>query len=417
MDFYGYAGEIITEDEGEYRQGIEFSLVPREILDGMLQVQGGRDMPPESKLRTLGNEPVYYFHGYMSEVVLSEIESGGWYGIGLFDENVPNSFEGILFDQIEKEEWPPQTEKKFAKLYGLSDFEVENLTNLYIASTVNDSFGETPYCADANEPIGMVTIYDVGQALCVGIKQQNEHGTADPIVFFDFGIPHTAGHAKPQEAVELGTIVSYVDTLASLGCQIKIILSHWHLDHVLIFNYIAQASFQKIRVYAPDRLEPSTVPIYNYVKSLVPAHEFLITNRAFAGVTLYTNENIILNKTDGYHGAGRVRPHIHHYCYGMEVSLISGTNILLTGDGTYGLYLPLTKEKQYTVLQASHHGGNFAVNFTAAAVDIPQPKDEAIVVYSYGPNTYGHPDQRYVDMHTQRGWITMFDTSGNVDIT
>lgn len=403
MSYFGYAGEHITEDGGEYRNGIEFSLVQTKILE-----PGALEEPP-----------VFTFHAYMSEVILADIFSGDWYMVELYDQYIPDSFEGGLYLPSKEDEASLQSTPAYAKLSPLPDSVADMLIKFYTAPASKYTFEEERASANANEPIGMVTFYDVGQALCVGVKTRNQDGTdADPLVFFDFGIPHRAGHPLPEQAGDFAGIVRVVDNLTSLGFHIKIILSHWHLDHTLIFLSINQQSFRNIRIYAPDRLVPSVMSIYNYVRQHVLPSEFLISNREFADSALYTNKNIILSKTNGARGLPMRRQHIHHYCYCMEVKLVSGENILLTGDGTYALYLPLTKNKQYSGLQASHHGGDFAVNLTPQQADIPNPRGGAYIIYSYGPNSYGHPDPDFVSMHTSAGWTQSFNTfGGRIDFT
>ena len=130
-------------------------------------------------------------------------------------------------------------------------------------------------------------------------------------------------------------------------------------------------------------------------------------------------KNIFVGKIDAF-PPGRIgeeakdsdHPH-HHGLYAM-VRFSNGERCLLAGDCTYsGISERHRKGRDLFYLQASHHGGNYALKPAKPNdLDIPEPGNrEGQVVYSANGVTYGHPKAEVVKTHQKRGWNKSFVTA------
>lgn len=399
MLYYGYVERFVQESTSPYRSGVEFTLIPCDFLDPILAES--ENLSPDLRLSYLGDAPLACCHCFFEyPATLEKLPVGWWFKITLSEKKSCNYFDSIFFNSNSNTAF-----SCFVEIVALPEALVERLTNAFIIPATK-SIDEPEFYLPPNIAISYLDIYNVGQALCVGLIPDPWTEYDPPFIYFDLGVPAIAGKLNPHMAPEYNIILNHLYTMASQDEKISVILSHWHLDHIGILAFLSDEVLHKLRIYAPDRLPPSALEIYNKLKT--SAGELFITCQEFAQATLYSNKNVLLYKTKAprsFSASKMNNP--HHYCYGMEVLLPSGTKVLLTGDGTYALRSEYIRNTSYDVLQVSHHGGNFAMGLTARSEDVPHPLSpvKSCAVYSYGLNNiHRHPNERFMHLHEEAGW-------------
>lgn len=304
----------------------------------------------------------------------------------------------------------------------------EILEELYmIEPTTDNGEGQSQNWISPNTEFGKVEIFDVGQALCVGIYEL--FGYADKkknrlAAFFDFGIPYTGRHARPAAARDYQTICNEIAAVVNRNGKetrehIHIVLSHWHLDHCILALQLKTELAHTIWHVPCEGIGPSAQRIYSHII------RWGGKINAVAGLAidlwLEGNANLRFGKID--YGSKRdpnpsivkASRHLHHHGMYLIVQLKSGNRVFLSGDCTYaGINDGVKAESEY--LQASHHGGNYALRPAVRDQnDIPIPSGQAgEVIYSSGPYpVHHHPDPASIQDHAAAGWPSYYITCGN----
>lgn len=272
-------------------------------------------------------------------------------------------------------------------------------------------------------------IYDVGQALCVGIFEAfsydgGQHVQERLAAFFDFGIPYTAGRPRPGAARDYQTICAEIAAFVnSYGRgretrdRIHIVLSHWHLDHCILAKCLTANELSHTVWHVPcEGLGPSARGIRSHIVANGGRVEALADH--FDALHLEGNENLRYGKID--YGFKRNQPpavirasrHPHHHGMYMIVELESGNKLFLSGDCTYAGISGRLKAEGFHYLQASHHGGNYALSPASRNFgDIPRPAGGGGLICSCGPySEQHHPNQAVLADHGNAGWTAVHVT-------
>jgi len=251
-----------------------------------------------------------------------------------------------------------------------------------------------------------VRIYYVGAALCIGIIDDS----GNVVAYFDFGCI-SGNTSKNQIVLDMAPVADANQTniISDItnNPNKKIILSHWHKDHInLAFRYkptnLQYPFWGKVEWHVPDTRCPSASWLN---RTVIPPQSFFVYNSAMKPS---------FNK--GLVEIGKIRPnrpHPHPHHNGMFAVIKLKDNgekwALLSGDCTYEFLFNSVCQKKFRYLQASHHGGNFAylpAQRTNLSKYIPCP--DAVynrIAYSADSVTHGHPDSTYTLPHEQCGWI------------
>lgn len=270
-----------------------------------------------------------------------------------------------------------------------------------------------------------VQVYNAGQALCVGIFGLfgSEKKTQERLaVFFDFGIPYVGNRPRPNAAPDYQKICNEIASFVNgsggnreTRAHLHIVLSHWHLDHCILAECMSRELAHTIWHVPYEGLGPSAQRIRSHIVSN--------GGRVYPSVgpfdALHINENLVYGKIDyGFKRDPNPRVvrnsrHLHHHGMYLVVNLESGKKVLLSGDCTYAGINGSIRAHGFHCLQASHHGGNYALAPAVRnAADIPVPAAGALdVVYSCGPySEQHHPSIASVQEHAQAGWTSYHAT-------
>ena len=196
------------------------------------------------------------------------------------------------------------------------------------------------------------------------------------------------------------------------------ILSHWHSDHISLITQIKENKYGKAFLEKSYWIVPQTASPYG-CRLCSMMKNCYVMNHSYPNGERIEMKNIFVGKIDafppgliGEEAKDSDHPH-HHGLYAM-VRFSNGERCLLAGDCTYsGISERHRKGRDLFYLQASHHGGNYALKPAKPNdLDIPEPGNrEGQVVYSANGVTYGHPKAEVVKTHQKRGWNKSFVTA------
>lgn len=272
-------------------------------------------------------------------------------------------------------------------------------------------------------------IYDVGQALCVGIFEAFSYDGGRHIqerlaAFFDFGLPYTAGRPRRGAAGDYQTICAEIAAFVNgygrgreTRDRIHIVLSHWHLDHCILAQCLTAELAHTVWHVPCEGLGPSALRIRSHIVANGGKVEAMAG--PFDALALSGNANLRYGKIDfGYKrhpnpAVVRASKHPHHHGMYMIVQLKSGSKLFLSGDCTYAGINHVLKAEGFTCLQASHHGGNYGLPPAVRNYgDIPHPAGGGrSVVCSCGPYAeQHHPNQAVLNEHGMAGWAALHVT-------
>lgn len=219
-----------------------------------------------------------------------------------------------------------------------------------------------------------VVALDVGQAACVAFME------GDTCVgYFDVGAPLFFNAA------------SFPKTFShNFGTGQFVFLSHWDYDHfALAYKY---PLLQTMQWYAPDQpVGPNTARLQRR----------LGTRLKFVTGNSTTSHSTIASAT----GTNPKDRNSTGYVLRIEKG---ARKTLLTGDADY-TFIPNNLRVSNSSVMIPHHGG------AGSKPPAPSNNVNCVAVASYGtPNTYRHPNEPHLRVHTKAGWkVQRTATSGN----
>lgn len=421
VDYQNWNGELTGDEEVLGDTKVQIELVPANCV---------------------GEESSQWLYLQLDAAELENMAVSNWYGITFY--YMASEEQLMLHAQVQgwRFAYLPEAEQYEVCSYRiLRDGEQERLQDAYrINSTLN--VGEETECRSVSR-IGPDTgfvkavIYDVGQALCVGIFEAFSYDKGQPVqerlaAFFDFGLPYTAGRPRVRAARDYWIIRTEIMNFVNgygLGSEtrdhIHIVLSHWHLDHCILAQLLTTELAHTVWHVPCDGLGPSALRIRNHIEANGGKVEAVVG--PFDALSLMGNGNLRYGKIDfGFKrhpvpAVVRASRHPHHHGMYMIVELISGSKLFLGGDCTYAGINARLKAKGFTHLQASHHGGNYALAPAARNwKDIPCPAGNGgVLICSCGPYAQQHhPNQAVLTDHSNAGWARLHvtDNSGGYTV-
>lgn len=457
MTFIAGVHDYTVEQSHPYRQGITFEVVsfadlkpflfqehplsPDDIPDGafrrvytsFLQNGIGSDAFRQIKFQYFGELQISYVEVYFDDLEYELFPMNSWYCIILDGSDpdpsiIPFLDADALFDYAKSYDcvfMVPQNPDDFSgysmectlhscSVYLLTSDMQEALFQLSSLTEINAARDGIHGRISNITVFTRACVYDVGQALCVGLYSSTQNGQFSLCGFFDFGIPHTGRNPHPEYAAEYPRLCRQIAATTSQGGIIDIILSHWHPDHFALAMPLASC-LGFTYWYVPNARVPAFMPqtMLNHIASNGGTLIFAPDPPAIS-VPYNGNPNLRVTKMD-YRVSGRKQDHIHHHSLYAQLMLGSGTTVFLAGDCTYAGIDPNARTAGYDFLQASHHGG---IYYKPPAVedpdDIPWPKKpgESTVIYSCNRNhnRLGHPLPGIVEDHITAGWFNAYDT-------
>lgn len=271
-------------------------------------------------------------------------------------------------------------------------------------------------------------IYDVGQALCVGIFEAFSYDGGQHIqerlaAFFDFGLPYIAGRPRTKAARDYQSICAEIAAFVNgygrgreTRDRIHIVLSHWHLDHCILAKCLTAELAHTVWHVPCEGLGPSALRIRSHIVANGGRVETVAGS--FTGLPLLGNANLRYGKIEfGFRypsnpAVVRASKHPHHHGMYMIVQLKSGSRLFLSGDCTYAGINARLKGEGFHYLQASHHGGDYGLSPAVKNYgDIPHPEPGGVLICSCGPfSEQHHPNQAVLNDHGSAGWTTQHIT-------
>lgn len=439
---YALASSPIEEEGGLRRKGFFFEVVPAQVVRPFLQqddallnegidtrlktaLQAWLERKPEdgrfhqAKLPLLGApENIGVLRVWFDDDALAdEIEVQSWYFAAAGQE-----YDCAL--ELPRDTLAADTH---CTLQPLEEAVREVLDELYLVKDFGDTVrsGVHPLSqVGANTQFYSAELFYVGAALCVGLREalwdnQNQVWTRGNFeAFFDLGC--ASGQLSNNLAVVRASVrairnVAYIQQILQNYPNQIIVFSHLHDDHISICHYLdanqyAQL-FQQAVWYAPEGVSViflglqekivSAGGTLNILNNLNPAQP--------QTVLLHGNPNFHMGKIDAFSGQTSAERNPHHHGIYVRLNLVSGNTVLLVGDCTYA-GIPANEKQGITYLQASHHGGNYAlapVPRVGRAQAIPQPvaaPPNNQLICSANGYTYHHPSPVYLGEHYRQGW-------------
>lgn len=462
LTFIAGVQNYTREEEYPYRPGIKFEVVALEELMPFLFpeqpispritasrsfgkvyeafLKNGIDSEAfrQIKFQHLGELDVHYAEVYFDDQDYQECPMNSWYLL-TFDESGPAPFLDVIDTDVSFDfQTPrhclymiPQNQDNFSNYYLephpapcflclLNASMQEKLFYLSSLTEINPT-KDRPQAIRNTTVFSRACVFDVGQALCVGLYTTLPSGQFSLCGFFDLGLPHVAGTARANYAPEYQRICRHFLNATYHGDILNIILSHWHYDHFLL-AYALETSLGSTWWYVPNTPVPAFSPqrVLNHIQdhngTLVFAPDPPQVSVPYCG-----NPNLLITKMD-YVPPGNRPDHIHHHSLYAQLLLQPdparpNLSVFLAGDCTYAGIDANARAAGYDYLQASHHGGIYYEPPAQADInDIPQPNGPAsTVIYSCNQNHnhLGHPLPGTVADHTARGWGTVHDTEVN----
>lgn len=453
--FHGY----VTEASFPYRPGIKFELVSLSDLEPFLFsddygyhnihkepikhvyetfLKNGIDSEAflQAKCHYLGNLHIDYLEVYFDDPEYVLFPMNSWYYVTLtgevdasilpfiapevpFNHDLPRDC--IYMTQQNLDDFTRyylDVNKASCLITLLNDDMQQRLFALSSLTEINAQNLSNENAILQNTAFSRACVFDMGQALCVGLYSSlppSQSGQPQFALngFFDFGLPHISGRPHPNYARDYNRVFrQFVHTCIQPRRMVDIILSHWHYDHYLLAvplqNYLGST-----RWFAPNSRISAFMP--QTALNLIEDHNGTLTYALpiQVSVPFHGNPNLLVSKMD-YVPEGNHPDHIHHHSLYAQLHLSSGTDVFLAGDCTYAginnnARTGFTPNSGYHYLQASHHGGDYSLPpATADSNDIPLPvaAGNPQVIYSCNRahNHLGHPLQNSVNDHDTRGW-------------
>lgn len=282
---------------------------------------------------------------------------------------------------------------------GLSDIVLHNQED------IDNHISSFSGCPESNQKkpfVGSLKIYNVGQANCAYIRNDNNLYT----MMIDIGADKRFIRRK---------IIHESDALAENGKMIErnyryignthpkvIILTHWDMDHLLGVCLLDKESFQATWI-APDVAENNRMALFlkRLILYLYQSHSLLMIGKEFNGEKVWSNDFISIYK--GITGIrGRSSKSKKNNDQGMIVTIKN--EIIFPGDCAYLAWpreLDISRHT-YQYLIVPHHGGEVG--------DIPDNlmkeddlKRNKCAIFSYGYlNQYNHPYPSHANKIVQK---------------
>lgn len=454
VDYEYWDGTLSEEQQKAY---VQFELVDKELIEPFINPEISLSVEcrtPETmqvfdvfrkegvhgenfmrmKSGFLGGHGSGWIFMALDETELENINISNWYELKIYRIGLEENMVYYMDDF----DWRygyriPVPEPEFACFYKVADESVQDaLQELYEIASSPDSAGSGQFQNGirANTEFGKIEIFNVGQALCVGIyelfgyteKKQNRLAA-----FFDFGIPYTAGRPRPNMAPDYQAICNEIADFANgygrgkeTRDHIHIILSHWHLDHCILALTMTTELAHTIWHVPCEGLGPAAQKICSHIVQYGGKINAVVGPAT--ALCLEGNQNLQFGKIDfgsKRHPNPRIvsaSRHPHHHGMYLIAELKDGRRVFLSGDCTYAGIDSELKKIGFQYLQASHHGGNYALRPAVRnAGDIPKPGGQAVgVIYSSGPySKHHHPDQASINEHQAAGWPAYHITYNN----
>ena len=308
--------------------------------------------------------------------------------------------------------YEPPIEGKFCQTTHLPEDYLTALNHLFsVPDVISEEAAENHAFGGINHAtvIGAVRAYYVGAALCVGLIDAG--GVLQG--FFDLGCHKSGDAGSPQR---LAADANYTEITGHLkgAHPLTIIISHWHRDHINIISALDPAEIARHTWICPQSNAPSAARF----SRLPGVARIIMPNVAMQNnMPLQVGANFIIYKIDFY-PHNNFHPHPHHHGIYAMLSTQLGNKILLSGDCTYAGILPgifdapAPTAGSSLILQASHHGGNYALHETTVA-----PRRASIrnhtggvliasrsVFFSANGHTHGHPSPEVMTDHDIANW-------------
>ncbi len=386
----------------------------------------------QMKSELLGKADTMWIYVAMDEAELEEIAISNWYELKLY-RMVSEEQTAYFTEVLElRYGYAPVQERGAVCSYKFLDESVQDiLQELYeIAPSPDTRGGQSQNQVSSNTEFGKVQIFNAGQALCVGIYELFGYTKTKQnrlAAFFDFGIPYTAGRPMPNAAPDYQMICNEIAAFVNgygrgkeTRDHIHIILSHWHLDHCILALTLTTELAHTIWYVPCEGLGPSAQTLRSHIVKYGGRVNPIVGPAA--DLWLEGNQDLRFgkidygSKRDPNPGIVRASKHPHHHGMYLIVKLKSGNRVFLSGDCTYAGINSVIKGEGFEYLQASHHGGNYALRPAVRYVnDIPKPARSAVgVIYSSGPySKHHHPDTASINEHNAAGWPAYHITHNN----
>lgn len=457
--YVAYASRVVEDEGGILGSGVEFEMMASERVSAFLTrdrnalessqneeyrwllrhyLEHGTESTEFylKKLAYFGDaQEIYYLTVWFDDSEIKQIKLTSWYNITITgSEGYDCYVESFVY---------VDGNRTITKCYVEESPQKENLTleTLFRLRSIDED--NHPSADEQLKQINNktlfygVNIYYVGAALCVGFYSAVDnvlglYGPQRNEGYFDFGF--SSGRECHDTFIQDKAIIAdlNLETIkADLISQPEktIIISHWHKDHISIVGHILSAEYDafwaKSCWYAP--VTTSMVANIVAMKLRESNRIKVLPNSKPANNYVYTingNPNLTYGKIDAFPD----NPHPHHHGIYACIRFVDqagyvGETILLTGDCTYS-GIPTSQKVSIAYLQASHHGGNYALSPSEGdrTVHIPVPSNDPkycrSVIYSANGATHGHPKGNFVMEHYDAGWtiryFTHFAASGKI---
>lgn len=443
-EFYGLAVEYMLEQDSIGMDGpfVLFELIPTSELGCFL---GDSEQPPlkyseephrsvieayrreglwgrrflQGKAELLANTVTYYYYMRVNNAELPYIDIGSWYLVSMLSDSSGSGAGadyGILLDEelqsgvvsTVREELPPQIREKLREIFS-------------IYQTDDDDGEEQANDITADTEISRVCIYNMGQALCVGIFNMDGALTAT----FDFGLPYVANRAVQNLAPDFQNFVNDLKDVfpndRSRG-NITVILSHWHMDHCIMATLLDGQLLHHTKWIVPsDGLGVAAQKVRHHIQNCRGSVRTVSDDVVDTAVNAC--RNICFGKIN-LRAPGKNTSHPHHHGIYLRIRTDADSTIFLAGDCTYEAINKVVRENGgagYNFLQASHHGGDYALRpATRDTAFIPRPSQGGTVVYSAGPySKHHHPSGKSDADYNNCGWTAQHNThtNGTINLT
>lgn len=404
---------FLSERGGDRAMEFEDPVVKRVLSayrDGGLEGEQFK----QTKSVFLGNTEALDYYLILPEPFLEDLSMGMWYELLLGEGG---EFEGALIHAPD-----PMGDYQEILVSGggslIDDDALQaRLSELYsieeIPEKMEDHEVQLQAGIQADTQFYCAAVYDVGQALCVGLADENGSLAG----FFDFGMPYVGRTPLVGRAPGLPMIAGFLAELAP-RVHIPVLLSHWHMDHCILAKALPW-ELHHTRWIAPTN---GIGPAAQQIRTIIQNNGGTLQTIAGSASSLWLNGN--QNLQYGKVNLPADYPHPHHHCLYLRMALKSGNTVFLAGDATYYGIININRTNNgrgYTYLQASHHGGNYSLPpIHRQPTDIPLTDGQAQdVIFSAGAyTTHHHPSAQSIADYAAQGWVNPYNThmSGAVDL-
>lgn len=441
--FYGLAVEYMLEQDSIDMDGpfVLFELIPTSELGcflgdseqpslkygaepyrSVIEAYRSEGLQGQSFLRgkaeLLANTVTYYYYMRVNNAELPYIDIGSWYLISMLSDSAGSGAStdyGTLLDEelqnrvvsTVREELSPLTQEKLREIFSIYQ--------------TDDDEEEQANDITANTEVSRVCIYNMGQALCVGIF--NEAGALTAT--FDFGLPYVASRAIQNLATDFQNFINDLKGVfpndRSRG-NITVILSHWHMDHCIMATLLGGELLHHTKWIVPsDGLGVAAQKVRHHIQNCQGSVRTVSDDVVDTAVNAC--RNICFGKIN-LRVPGKNTSHPHHHGIYLRIRTQADSTIFLAGDCTYKAINQVVRENSgagYTFLQASHHGGDYALRPADRDIShIPCPAQGGVVIYSAGPySKHHHPSGQSDADYNNCGWTAQHNThtDGTINLT